>query len=114
MNDTDPTSAGDQVAVNAAEFPALDEHSDSNSRVPLERFYDVSVRVWAELGKVTLPIGQLLQLGEGAVIKLSRPVSDPVDLVAQGVQFAKGEVVVVDDCFAVRITEIDSDRVPDG
>jgi len=98
--------------VNSAEFPTLGERKNTNTGIPLDRFYDVTVRVWAELGQVTLPIGEMLQLGEGAVMKLARPVSDPIDLVAQGVPFAKGEVVVVDDCFAVRITEIDSDRVP--
>lgn len=101
-----------EIAVNSAVFPPLGERGGSDSAIPLDRFYDVTVRVWAELGQVTLPIGDLLQLGEGAVVKLSRPVSDPVDLMAQGVRFAKGEVVVVDDCFAIRITEIDSDQVP--
>lgn len=103
-----------EVAVNSAVFPALGERVATDAGIPLDRFYDVTVRVWAELGQVTLPIGELLQLGEGAVMKLSRPVSDPIDLMAQGVRFAKGEVVVVDDCFAIRITEIDSDRVTAG
>lgn len=104
--------ARSEIAVNSAEFPTLGERKKTNTGIPLDRFYDVTVRVWAELGQVTLPIGEMLQLGEGAVMKLARPVSDPIDLVAQGVPFAKGEVVVVDDCFAVRITEIDSDRLP--
>jgi flagellar motor switch protein FliN/FliY len=73
----------------------------------MERFYDVNVNVWAELGRITLPIGELLQLSEGTVLPLRRPVSEPVDLVAQGIRLARGEVVVVDDCFAVRIKEID-------
>lgn len=114
VQDSPQPAASAEVAVNPAEFPTLDEHGGSDGRIPLDRFYDVTVHVWAELGRVTLPIGELLQLGEGSVIKLPRAVSDPIDLVAQGVQFARGEVVVVDDCFAVRITEIDSDRVPDG
>jgi flagellar motor switch protein FliN/FliY len=47
-----------------------------------------------------------MKLDEGAVIRLDRPVSDPVDLVSQGVKLASGEVVVIDDCFAVRIKEM--------
>lgn len=101
-----------EIAVSSADFPSLGERKGTEAGIPLDRFYDVTVRVWAELGQVTLPIGEMLQLGEGAVMKLSRPVSDPIDLMAQGVRFAKGEVVVVDNCFAVRITEIDSDCVP--
>lgn len=114
LPDDTATGPGSEIAVNTAEFPTLGERQGKDAAIPLDRFYDVSVRVWAELGQVTLPIGEMLQLGEGAVMKLSRPVSDPIDLMAQGVRFAKGEVVVVDDCFAVRITEIDSDHVPNG
>ena len=57
-----------------------------------------------------MPIGELLQLGEGAVLKLNRAVSEPVDLIAQGVRVARGEVVVVDDCFAIRIKEIENSK----
>jgi len=54
-----------------------------------------------------MPIGQLLRLGEGAVVELNRPVTGPIDLVANGVRIARGEVVVVDGCFAVRITQVE-------
>ena len=64
----------------------------------------------AELGRVAIPIGELLELGEGSVLKLGRSVSEPVDLVAQGVRLGRGEVVVVNDCFAIRIKEIESTR----
>ncbi|MGB6043892.1 MAG: FliM/FliN family flagellar motor switch protein [Pirellulales bacterium] len=79
----------------------------------MDRFYNVNVTVWAELGRTAMPIGELVKLGEGAVLKLGRSVSEPVDLVAQGVVLARGEVVVVDDCFAVRIKEIEP-RKEDG
>ncbi|MFP6764477.1 MAG: FliM/FliN family flagellar motor switch protein, partial [Planctomycetaceae bacterium] len=72
------------------------------------RFYEVDVTLWAELGRATLPLGQLVRLAEGSVIELGRPITEPVDLMAQGVRVARGEVVVVDDCFALRIKEIDS------
>ena len=66
-----------EIAVSSAEFPTLGERKRSETGIPLDRFYDVTVRVWAELGQVTLPIGEMLQFGEGTVMKLSRPVSDP-------------------------------------
>ena len=53
-----------------------------------------------------MPIGELLKLGEGAVVELNRAVSEPVDVMAQAVRIASGELVVVDDRCAVRITEI--------
>ena len=85
-----------------------------NGGTPLDRFYEVNVTVWAELGRVTLSLGELLKLGTGSVLKLDRAVSAPVDLMAQGVRVARGEVVVVEDCFAVRIKEIESSRKPIG
>ena len=97
-----------RVAVQTPAFAPLQDGSGSLGAVPLDRFYAVNVDVWAELGRVSLPIGEILELGEGAVVKLSRPISEPVDLVAQGVRLARGEVVVIDDCFAVRIKEIES------
>ncbi len=68
---------------------------------------DVRVTVSAELGRVTMPIGDLLKLGEGSVVELNHPVTGPIDLVANGVRIARGEVVVVDDCFAVQIKQIE-------
>ncbi len=76
----------------------------------MERFYDVSVNVSAEIGRASMTLGELLRIGEGAVVKLDRQVSAPVELVAQGVRVASGDVVVVDDCFAVRIREIEKAR----
>ncbi|HRA87106.1 MAG TPA: flagellar motor switch protein FliN [Planctomycetaceae bacterium] len=87
------------------EFPQA-ARSRASAAMPLERFAEVSIEISVEIGRVTMPIGELLKLGEGAVVELNRAVSEPVDVMAQGVRIASGEVVVVDDRFAVRITEI--------
>ena len=87
------------------EFPQV-SRTRASSAMPLERFAEVSIEISVEIGRVTMPIGELLKLGEGAVIELNRAVSEPVDVMAQGVRIASGEVVVIDDRFAVRITEI--------
>lgn len=97
----------DAVDVHSPQFAAFDESSKGSAVLPLDRFYDVNIKVWAELGRIEMPIGELMKMGDGRVVKFNRPVSHPVDLVAQGVRFARGEVVVVDDCFAVRITEVE-------
>ncbi len=101
-----PTDATSEVAVKTPEFMTLRERGVPTDASSMERFYDVRVSVWAELGRVEMPLGDLLQLGEGSVLRLDRPVGDPVDLVSQGVKLARGEVVVVDDSFAIRIREI--------
>ena len=72
----------------------------------LNHLLDVSVSVTAEIGRTTLSIGDILKLGPGSVVGLDRAVSEPIDLLVQGVPFARGEVVVVDDRFAIRIREI--------
>jgi flagellar motor switch protein FliN/FliY len=98
-----------EVEVKTPEFEELAAQEAANG-TSIDRFYDVSVSISAELGRVSMPLGELLRLGEGAVVKLDRPVSAPVELMAQGVRVALGEVVVVDDCFAIRIREIQAAR----
>ena len=104
--DASPTGEAGEVEYKVPGFAAMDESSDRRTSAPMDRFYEVHVPVWAELGRVEMPLGDLMKLDEGAVIRLDRPVSDPVDLVSQGVKLARGEVVVIDDCFAVRIKEM--------
>lgn len=104
----DQIMPGDAVGIPEAhpvEFPQA-TRSRSAAAMPLERFAEVSIEISVEIGRVTMPIGEMLKLGEGAVVELNRAVSEPVDVMAQGVRIASGEVVVIDDRFAVRITEI--------
>lgn len=96
----------DGVEYKVPGFASMEETTDRRTSASMDRFYEVHVPVWAELGRVEMPLGDLMKLDEGAVIRLDRPVSDPVDLVSQGVKLARGEVVVIDDCFAVRIKEM--------
>lgn len=87
------------------DFPSA-TRSRAAATLPLERFADVNIEISVEIGRVTMSIGELLHLGDGAVVELNRSVSEPVDIMAQGVRIASGEVVVIDERFAVRITEI--------
>ncbi len=103
---------GDDVQASISDFAVLRD-GEPGAGTPIERFYGVNVSVWAELGRASMSLGELLKVGEGSVLKLDRPVSAPVDLMAQGVRVARGEVVVVDDHFAVRIKEIESSRQPE-
>ncbi|HWL09043.1 MAG TPA: flagellar motor switch protein FliN [Planctomicrobium sp.] len=105
-----PLSESDVASATAypVEFPAAGGPQISAIQAPLKRFYDVNMSVSVELGRANMPIGELLRLSEGAVIQLDRLVSQPVDVIAQGVRLARGEVVVVDERYAVRITQIES------
>lgn len=107
---TDPAAevaGGDPAAVQTPEFSEVRQPVGlSLGDGALSSVYDVGVTVTAELGRVSMPISELLELSEGAVVELGRPVSAPVDIRVHGVLLARGEVVVVDDSFAVRLTEV--------
>lgn len=72
----------------------------------LSQLLSVNLEVEAVLGRKQLPIGEILKLGSGSVVEFDRTISEPVDVVVQGVTVARGEVVVVEDSFAIRIKEV--------
>jgi|ERR1700677_746888 flagellar motor switch protein FliN/FliY len=90
-----------------AELPHLDP-SPGNSGGPrsIAALADVEMTVSVELGRTKIPIRDLLGIHNGAVVQLDRAVSNPVDIFVHGTLIARGEVVVVDECFAVRVTEL--------
>ena len=94
------------VEARLADFPALEALAPGASVGSLQQLLEVSVNVTAELGRATLPISDILKLGPGSVVELDREVLVPVDLLVQGVRFARGEVVVIDGRFAIRVSEI--------
>lgn len=67
---------------------------------------DVPVQVTVELGRKTLPIGELLQLGAGAVVELGKAAGESLDLLVNGKLVARGEAVVVGEKYGIRITEV--------
>lgn len=72
----------------------------------LNLLLDVPVSLTAELGGCQLPMGEVLQLAPGSVVQLDKSASQPVDLLVNGKLIARGEVVVLDDRFGVKITEL--------
>lgn len=96
-----------QILAKMAEFAQLiPQTSVSNSANSIDFLRDVPVTITAQLGHVVLPIGEILKLGPGAVLELEELVSQPIQLTVRGVPFATGEVVVVEDRFAVRIRQL--------
>ena len=67
---------------------------------------DVTITVTVELGRARLSIKEILSLGEGSIIELQKLAGEPVDLLVNGKLIAKGEVVVIDENFGVRVTDI--------
>jgi flagellar motor switch protein FliN/FliY len=74
----------------------------------LGRLQDVTVELSVEVGRTRMTLGQALALGPGSVVALSRSAREPVDLLVNGKLVARGEVVVIDDDFGLRITEVNA------
>jgi flagellar motor switch protein FliN/FliY len=66
----------------------------------------IPVRVWAELGRASMPTAEVVGLPQGAVVELDRGPDDPIDLFVNGRRFATGRLVVVDGDWAVRIESV--------
>jgi len=80
--------------------------TDDDIQRNLEMVFDVPVNISAELGRSVIKIRDLLSLGPGSVVELERVAGEPVDLLVNGVLVGKGDVVVVNENFGLRITEI--------
>ena len=103
------SSSGTSTAADvAAKAPSFANMTPSRGSVEksLDHLYAVKLDAEAVLGRANLSVEDMLNLGIGSVVELDRLVSDPVDLIVQNVRVARGEVVVVNDQFAIRITEI--------
>ncbi|GIE97880.1 flagellar motor switch protein FliN [Paractinoplanes rishiriensis] len=72
----------------------------------LDMLHDVEMEVSAELGRTRMAVRELLSLNPGAIVELDRAAGSPADLLVNGRLIARGEVVVVDENFGIRITEI--------
>ena len=90
-----------------AQFDAL--HSDPGlaaSDLNLDVILDVPVSLSLEVGRTRMPIRNLLQLNQGSVIELERGAGEPLDVYVNGTLIAHGEVVVINDRFGVRLTDV--------
>ena len=90
--------------------------SATGSAGDLRRLSDVPVDLTVEIGRTRMTVGETLQLRPGSIVSLNRTAGEPVDLLVNGTRIARGEVVVVDEEFGLRITEVlrdaDADLAP--
>ncbi|MEI0531486.1 flagellar motor switch protein FliN [Brachyspira pilosicoli] len=95
-----------QLGVQHAEFNSLMPASDVQGTGNIGLLMDVTMNMTVELGRATMTIKDILGLGEGSIIELQKLAGEPVDLLVNGKLIAKGEVVVIDENFGVRVTDI--------
>jgi flagellar motor switch protein FliN len=74
----------------------------------MERLLDVEINVTVRFGKTEMPLRDVVRFGVGSMIELNRTVDEPVELLVNNFPFARGEVVVIDGYYGVRVTEIGS------
>jgi len=89
-----------------AEFEELAPSASDEEPRNLGLLMDIPLEVRVELGRAKLKIHDVLELGNGSVVELDRLAGEPVDLMVNGKLFAKGEVVVIDENFGIRITDV--------
>ena len=104
---TPPTPKG----ASKAKFQDLTpDAAGAGAEVNFDLIMDVVVNVTLEVGHAEITVRDLLQLTQGSILELDRPAGDPLDVLVNGVRVARGEVVVVNDRFGIRLTEVISPR----
>lgn len=106
------------INVQEAQFPTFDL-SDNDNLVPLEQnnrrhmelLMDVPVSIRVQVGKTKRTMRDIMKLAQGSVIQLNKQAGAPVDVIANDQLIARGDVIVTDDKFSVRLTEISTNKI---
>jgi flagellar motor switch protein FliN len=104
-----PVQPNDAVTVQPVQFGTLESSvptAPTYDQSNLNLMLDIKINLHVELGRTTMNIKEILELGRGAVLELDRLAGEPVDLFANGKLIARGEVVVIEDNFGLRVTNI--------
>jgi flagellar motor switch protein FliN len=95
-----------EPAASAGVFQPLSKVAASNTRNDIDMILDIPVQMTVELGRTKIAIRNLLQLAQGSVVELDGLAGEPMDVLVNGCLIAQGEVVVVNDKFGIRLTDI--------
>jgi len=87
-------------------FPPLAQDAPSGFHNDIGMILDIPVQLTVELGRTRIPIKNILQLAQGSVVELDGMAGEPMDVLVNGCLIAQGEVVVVNDKFGIRLTDI--------
>ncbi|KTA93791.1 flagellar motor switch protein FliN [Aeromonas salmonicida subsp. smithia] len=110
MADAWAAALEEQVIAEAKPAP-LEEFTDdapisAEERRKLDTILDIPVTIAMEVGRSQISIRNLLQLNQGSVVELDRVAGEPLDVLVNGTLIAHGEVVVVNDKFGIRLTDV--------
>lgn len=87
-------------------FSDIQSPADGNRPANLDFILDIPLEITVELGRTRMLIQDLLKLGQGSVIELTKPAGDTLEILANNRLIAKGDVVVVNDKYGIRLTEV--------
>lgn len=87
-------------------FPRLSGGQAAEAHNDIGMILDIPVQLTVELGRTRIPIKQILQLAQGSVVELEAMAGEPLDVLVNGCLIAQGEVVVVNDRFGIRLTDV--------
>ncbi|UTW46359.1 flagellar motor switch protein FliN [bacterium SCSIO 12696] len=112
--DAEPTQQASETAEDQAQAYQPEDVSNLSSEpasavggdVNLDAILDIPVKVTVEIGRTQVPVRDLMQYNPGSVVELERLVGEPLDVLINGTLVARGEIVVVNDKFGVRLTEV--------
>jgi flagellar motor switch protein FliN len=108
--DAGPGATGEPPAeaptVRPIEFDPLQRRAPGTERAGIDLLLDVKLPIAVELGRTEVEVKTILEFGPGSIIELDKLANEPVDLLVNGVLVARGEVVVVDDSFGIRLTAL--------
>lgn len=115
-NSIEGADSGDDLDMEAAMAAAMDGEATENAAEPeqagtsgtpdMDVILDIPVQLAMEVGSTSISIRNLLQLNQGSVIELDRLAGEPLDVLVNGTLIAHGEVVVVNDKFGIRMTDV--------
>ncbi len=94
------------AATAAGVFQPLSKVEPTSTRNDIDMILDIPVQMTVELGRTKIAIRNLLQLAQGSVVELDGLAGEPMDVLVNGCLIAQGEVVVVNDKFGIRLTDI--------
>jgi flagellar motor switch protein FliN/FliY len=105
-----PSGGGGGMSVKPAQFTNFGASgatgSGSSGGGDMNLILDIPVQLTVELGRTRIPIKHILQLAQGSVVELESLAGEPMDVLVNGFLIAQGEVVVVNDKFGIRLTDI--------
>lgn len=104
MNDQEGGTG--RVMVEKVEFEELTPAQGKGEGISLDVLLDVPLQITVELGRARKLVRDILNLGAGSLIELDKLAGEPVDVLVNGKLVARGEVVVIDENFGVRVTDV--------